>query len=395
MHPAAFARATLAMGSGALLVMLASALTASPARAAAPEAMAILGIEADQVPEALAARITAALRDALAYRAGVQAMPGKDLVEMRFLFGCTEEAGLGVCLAQAGKSLVVNRLIFGSLKLARPAPGARKVATYFIRLRVLDVNNGTVEPVEVHETVVADQLAPLPLAASAGRWLTTLLGPEPPKAVAAVTPAPAGPVVAPTSRPSQPAAPPVAGSKPVTPIAGTPPVAPVAGMPPIAAVTPPPPSSDDEIPWDDKPGRRLLAGGIVATVLAAAAFGVSVATWRVYAGKQGEMHDALLAAGVADPVYAARHLDYFRDPTCAVPSDTAPNTVDNARAICESGQSYVNATRGLLITGSVLGAVGITGTTLGMRRMRGEPSKKSQALGPSLAPGAGGFVLTF
>ncbi len=95
------------------LAALALALVAAPARA---EPIVVLGVEAVGVPDAQAQALTDALRAELKKRPTVQVMPGKDYVEMKLLFGCTDEAQLGACMAQVGKSLVADRLLLGTLR---------------------------------------------------------------------------------------------------------------------------------------------------------------------------------------------------------------------------------------------------------------------------------------
>jgi hypothetical protein len=138
-----------------------------------PPTVAVLGIEAIDVPEEVAALATAAVRAALSHRTDLVHMPGKDLVEMRFLFGCTDERQLGTCLGQAGRLLSVDKVVFGTLRPA--AAGEDKTGDYFVRLRVLDVASETVSPVEVHEAATPEQDAPPLLEDSAAHWMAVLL----------------------------------------------------------------------------------------------------------------------------------------------------------------------------------------------------------------------------
>ena len=359
--------------------------------------MAVLGLEAIDVSDAVAGRVNNALRGALVRRSNVQAMPGKDLVEMRFVFGCTEEAGLGPCLSQAGKSLVVNRLIFGSI---RAMPGSkRRPGGFFVRLRLLDVNTGAIEPVEVHDTVSADQIAAPNVDATANAWLTVLIGPDAPPAVAAkpVEKTPAPPAAAAPDKTPPAVAP--GTSTPAAPVAAATPAAPPpTTTPPAAAVTPPPPAAPgNDIPWDDKPGRRLIAGGVVMAVLAAAALGLSAFTWRSDLAYERKAEETLHSAGIADPSYYWANPNTFAHPTCDAPKTGGPASmlIETFRGQCESARSYSDATRGLLITGSVLGVAGITAITVGLRRARADQGGKGQRADIRLEPRAGGLALVF
>jgi hypothetical protein len=323
-----------------------------PAPGAKPGAtpIAVLGLEGIEIPEDLSVRLTAALREALTHREAVQALPGKDLVEMRFLFGCTDEAALGPCLAQAGRSLGAARLLFGSI---RPTTiGDQKTSAFFVRLRSLDVATGAISPVEVHETVMPDEVMLPKVEDTAAHFLAVLLGGAPPRPVAA----------------------------PPRPVAVE--------------------KTGDEAPPQEKPGRRWIVGGIVAGSLALASFALAIGTWQTYLGDQESAHKQLGSLAMSYPDYASSHADFFGHPTCTVP-DAKGLSVDQVNTysnVCSSGQSYASATTGLIITGSVLGAFAITAVAVGVHAARAakkQPAAAKSALGPSLVPSLGGFTLTF
>lgn len=127
---------------------------------------AVLGLEAlEGVPEAVAAEITDALRQRIAATRGYQLVQGKDLVEVKLVFSCPDEAP--ACMSQAGRSMGANKLIFGNVK--------RVAGDYAITLKLLDVARVTVEswaaetvPKKRAETAVYRSLAP--------GWLATLTG---------------------------------------------------------------------------------------------------------------------------------------------------------------------------------------------------------------------------
>src|SRR5450432_2661967 len=109
-------------------------------RAAAAESgeipTVVLGLEAiDGAPDNLAADITDALRQRVAATKDYQLLQGKDLVELKLIFACSDEAP--ACLSQAGKSLGASKLIFGNVK--------KTGGDFQVTLKLLDVNRAVVE----------------------------------------------------------------------------------------------------------------------------------------------------------------------------------------------------------------------------------------------------------
>ena len=86
-------------------------------------------------PDAVAAEITDALRQRVAATKGYQLLQGKDLVEVKLVFACPDEAP--ACMSQAGKSLGAAKLIFGNVKQAGN--------DYQVTLKLLDVSRAVVE----------------------------------------------------------------------------------------------------------------------------------------------------------------------------------------------------------------------------------------------------------
>ena len=66
---------------------------------------------------------------------GYQLLQGKDLVEVKLVFACPDEAP--GCMSQAGKTLGASKLIFGNVKHAG--------SDYLVTLKLLDVNRAVVE----------------------------------------------------------------------------------------------------------------------------------------------------------------------------------------------------------------------------------------------------------
>src|SRR5258706_2340561 len=148
-----------------LSIALAVLLTAGAARA--DHTVAVLGIEPVDVPEALAQQLTDALRQRAATTPGVRIVPGKDLVELKMIFGCDGETP--TCMAQAGRSLGSDKLLYGTLKKA-----GKNSSNVLVALKLLDVNTSTVEKF-VNDSVPKKDLAGGNIAAAATRWFGALL----------------------------------------------------------------------------------------------------------------------------------------------------------------------------------------------------------------------------
>jgi hypothetical protein len=163
-------------GLGTVLVLLASSLALWPdARAAAADAAiptAVLGFEPlEGVPEALATDITDAVRQRVAATKEYQLLQGKDLVEVKLIFACSDEAP--ACLSQAGKSLGASKLIFGNIK--------KTGSDFMVTLKLLDVSRAVVEsfttdtvPGGRANATALRQLAPVWLAKLSGRGNGTI-----------------------------------------------------------------------------------------------------------------------------------------------------------------------------------------------------------------------------
>src|SRR5450631_1755235 len=163
-------------GLGTVFVLLASSLAFWPtARAVAADAAtptAVLGFEPlEGVPEVLAADITDALRQRVAATREYQLLQGKDLVEVKLVFACPDEAP--ACLSQAGKCLGASKLIFGNVK--------KTGSDFMVTLKLLDVSRAVVEsfttdtvPGGRANATALRQLAPIWLAKLSGRGNGTI-----------------------------------------------------------------------------------------------------------------------------------------------------------------------------------------------------------------------------
>jgi hypothetical protein len=157
-------------GLGTVLVLLASSLAFGPAsRAVAADAAiptAVLGFEPlEGVPDTLAADITDALRQRVAATKEYQLLQGKDLVEVKLIFACSDEAP--ACLSQAGKSLGASKLIFGNIK--------KTGADFMVTLKLLDVSRAVVESFTT-DTVPGGRANATALRQLAPIWLAKLSG---------------------------------------------------------------------------------------------------------------------------------------------------------------------------------------------------------------------------
>jgi hypothetical protein len=138
-------------------------------RAAAADAgtpTAVLGFEPlEGVPEALAADVTDALRQRVAANKDYQLLQGKDLVEVKLVFACPDEAP--ACLSQAGKSLGASKLIFGNIK--------KSGSDFQVTVKLLDVNRAVVESFTT-DTVAGGKANATALRQLAPIWLAKLSG---------------------------------------------------------------------------------------------------------------------------------------------------------------------------------------------------------------------------
>ena len=139
----------------------------SPALAAPDSAVAVLGVEASEgAPDALASSLTDALRQRVSSTKGFRLVPGRDLVEVKLVFSCPDEAPS--CMAQAGKSLGASKLIFGSVK--------RSAGEYYVvTLKLLDTTRGIVDAWVAEQVSRAQTTGPA-LRGPVQKWFATLTG---------------------------------------------------------------------------------------------------------------------------------------------------------------------------------------------------------------------------
>jgi hypothetical protein len=76
----------------------------------------VLGVEAVDAPAELAGRLAEALRAQVKQSAGFKLVAGKSLEEIKLVFGCVDEKD--DCMARAGKTMGVAKLLWGNLQKA-------------------------------------------------------------------------------------------------------------------------------------------------------------------------------------------------------------------------------------------------------------------------------------
>jgi hypothetical protein len=153
----------------ATLVVVLLGGAATPARAADDSGTVVLGIEAvDTQDNNLASDVTDAIKQRVATGKGGPLIPGKDLVEIKLVFSCSDEAA--ACLAQAGKSLGAAKLIYGIIK--------RSGGDVVLTLKQVDTARGTIDGTTV-ENLAKKKLDPSALRALSGQWLARLSGAKP------------------------------------------------------------------------------------------------------------------------------------------------------------------------------------------------------------------------
>jgi hypothetical protein len=155
----------LAWTGAALVAVMAVGLLEKSAFAA-DVPIAVLGIEATEAPDTLAASLTDALRQRVTATKGFRLVPGRDLVEVKLVFSCPDEAPS--CMAQAGKSLGASKLIFGSVKKSIGD-------SFLVTLKLLDANRGIVDAFVAEQISKAQSTGPA-IRGPVQKWFGTLTG---------------------------------------------------------------------------------------------------------------------------------------------------------------------------------------------------------------------------
>ncbi len=162
------------MGNTALRVsflsalgFFASVLCVSQAAKADDATISVLGLEpAAGAPQTVASAVTDVLRQQVSSTPGFRLVPGRDLVEVKLVFSCPDEAP--ACMTQVAQSIGAAKLIFGDVQ---------PVGTdaYLVTLKLLDAKRGVVET-WTSEQIAKDQATPAALHAPVRKWFATLTG---------------------------------------------------------------------------------------------------------------------------------------------------------------------------------------------------------------------------
>jgi PEGA domain len=149
------------------LGVFAGLLFMSPAASAGDVTLSVLGLEpAAGAPDAIASAVTEALRQRVTSSSGFRLVPGRDLVEVKLVFSCPDEAP--PCMTQAAQSIGSAKVIFGSVQ---------PVGTdaFIVTLKLLDAERGMVES-WISEQITKAQASPVGLRAPVQKWFATLTG---------------------------------------------------------------------------------------------------------------------------------------------------------------------------------------------------------------------------
>jgi hypothetical protein len=134
---------------------------------AADNTIAVLGIEAtDGAPDQVATALTDALRQRASAERGMRLVPGKDLIEVKLIFSCPDEAPS--CMADAAKSLGATKMIFGSVKKSLGD-------SYVVTLKLLDVGRKQIDN-WVAEPISRAQATPGAVRGPVQKWFAQLTG---------------------------------------------------------------------------------------------------------------------------------------------------------------------------------------------------------------------------
>jgi hypothetical protein len=355
---------------------------------AAPDVgVAVLGLEPVEVPESLAQQVTDALRQRAAATGGVRVVQGKDLIEIKMIFNCDGEAP--ACMAQAGKSLGADKLLYGVIKKGPKA-------SFSLALKLLDVKTATVEKF-INDSAGKRELSAGQVNVVASKWFAQLIEVDT-KPTLTVTSDPSGALVtvdgtgygktpltlrelAPgphtvvLSLPGRQSATRAVelragGSHDITAQleAETPAIA--ARMPeppppepaPLTTALPPP------APSRGHPGRsaKIAAAALVGGALVTAA--VAIYTWRTYVDYEGRANQDAAKGGLTASDGAGQQFLGGKQLSCNVPASVGGPNLAKFKSDCSSGTNFANATTGLWIATGALAASGVVSFLVGDRQ---------------------------
>jgi hypothetical protein len=134
---------------------------------AGDQTLSVLGLEAAAgAPDSVASAVSEALRQRVTSSGSYRLVQGRDLVEVKLVFSCPDEAP--PCMTQAAKSIGAAKVIFGNVQ---------PVGTdaYLVTLKLLDAERGVVEG-WISEQITKAQTTPVALRAPVQKWFGTLTG---------------------------------------------------------------------------------------------------------------------------------------------------------------------------------------------------------------------------
>jgi hypothetical protein len=384
------------LGKVALALAAAVAIFA-PARAqASDDALAVLGIDAIEVGDAMGTQLTDALRRKAAETAGVHLVTGKDLVELKMVFNCDGEAP--ACLAQAGRSLGADKLIYGTMKKAEQGRAV------LITLKLLDVRDLVIQK-QITETIQKRLLGPPQIVANANRWFGQLVVPaqvgsiqvqsQPADATVLIDGQPVGrtPFKSKDLRPrtysvvvqldgyiQQTRTIDVhAGSTETVMlklereqrVVEAPPKPPSTGHVELVPSQPEQPAQRPRHPG--RPAKYAAIGLVAGAVVAGA---VAIYTWRSYV----RLEDSATASlrSLAPPTGTHEQQIFYGKPECRTPPGATDQAAAGYVSDCDSGNKYAGATTGLWVTAGVLAAAGVVTFIVG-ERMDAKAEKADKA----------------
>ena len=129
--------------------------------------LSVLGLEpAAGAPESVASAVTEALRQRVTSTTGYRLIQGRDLVEVKLVFSCPDEAP--PCMTQAAQSIGASKVIFGNVQPVG-------MDAFLITLKLLDGDRGVVES-WISEQIAKAQTTPIALRGPVQKWFATLTG---------------------------------------------------------------------------------------------------------------------------------------------------------------------------------------------------------------------------
>lgn len=375
---------------------------------AAPVSVGLLGIDGASVEPGMGQALTEALRRHLPTLPNMRVeMKHQDLSEVKLVFGCTDERP--ACMAKVGRSLGVDRLIFGTIRKAQPG------TLYTVSLKQLNVTDSTVEKY-ITEAVAPDVLvADNPqLNELVSRWLPALLTDTSRGGFRIVT-QPAGANVQLDGFPL--------GQTPLQfreVDAGEhvlrielPGFAPITRRivvrggqtdeltlnlaAPGDGTVAPAPTENDRPAMNNTLLRGLRIGAYVAAGIAGVAAISAIGTWRAYAGAQdaasaqlNPLYDRLTANGTIGTYASFFGSSQALSSCAAVPGLMADANYQGYLSECRRGNSLASATTGLWVVAGTFGALSLTAGLISSLRRGDVTDGPAPAGKPTTTPPRGG-----